>query len=282
MQTGARPHAHILLFHKTNMTLSTVRPYRGLTAAVLLAALSVGAVHATSIYKPQDTKGVITSYDLLGVKLGMSEAEAVAAIRKRFPPGSKDANDRPINLKQSDYELTSPATGAKVKAGIRFDLHPETKSNFDFVKIFVFEGKVWAVWRDDASGRYAYEKMVADVQAKYADTAPIKSAFMIVNGGTIAPQQGDPAIHGAELFEGQCLDFPFVRSGSGDKIRLDPACRKAFGVSYQPQHRNGVKILASGFGQLVDLDAGRSFMKYMASGAGNIHGERPKTGDAKL
>ena len=264
------------------MTNSLPYPVRGFITSVLVAAVSMGGVHATSIYKQQDTRGSIISYDLLGVKLGMSEAEAVAALRKRFPPGSKDANERPINLKQSDYELTSPATGAKVKAGIRFDLHPEAKSNLDFVKIFVFEGKVWAVWRDDTSGRYAYEKMVADVQAKYADAAPIKSAFMIVNRGTIAPQQGDPAIHGAELFEGQCLDFPFVRSGSGDKIRLDPACRKAFGVSYQPQHRNGVKILASGFGQLVDLDAGRTFMKYVASGAGNIHGEKPKTGDARL
>lgn len=272
----------MLPFDQTNMTLSALRPCRGLIATVLLVALSAGAVRAASIYKPQDTKGAISSYDLLGVKLGMSEAEAVAAIRKRFPPGSKDANDRPINLKQSDYELTSPSTGAKVRAGIRFDLHPEAKSNFDFAKVFLHGGKVWAVWRDDASGRYAYEKMVADVQAKYADAAPIKSAFMIVNGGTIAPQQGDPAIHGAELFEGQCLDFPFVRSGSGDKIRLDPACRKAFGVSYQPQHKNGVKILAAGFGQLVDLDAGRAFMRHMASGAGTIHGERPKTSDSKL
>ena len=264
------------------MTNTVLRHRSGIFASVLLAALGVGAVHAASIYKPQDTKGVIAGYDLLGVKLGMSESEAIAAVKKRFPPGSKDANDRPINLKQTNYELTSPATGAKVKAGIRFDLYPEAKSNFDFVKIFVHEGRVWAIWRDDASARYPYEKMVADVQSKYAEAAPIKSAFMIVNGGSIAPQQGDPAIHGAELFEGQCLDFPFVRSGSGDKIRLDPACSKAFGVSYQPQHKNGVKILAAGFGQLVDLDAGRAFMKYMASGAGNIHGERPKTADSKL
>lgn len=264
------------------MATFTRRPCQALTAAAVLLALCSLAAQATSIYKPQDAKGVIGTYDLLGVKLGMSEAEAVAAIRKRFPPGSKDVNERPMALKQSDYTLTSPATGAKVRAGLRFDLYPDTKSNIDFVKVFVHEGKVWAVWRDDASGRYAYEKMVADVQAKYADATPIKSAFMIVNGGSIAPQQGDPAIHGAELFEGQCLDFPFVRSGSGDKIRLDPACRKAFGVSYQPQHKNGVKILASGFGQLVDLDAGRAFMKYMASGAGNIHSEKPKTGDAKL
>jgi hypothetical protein len=30
------------------------------------------------------------------------------------------------------------------------------------------------------------------------------------------------------------------------------------------------------------LDAGRSFMKYMASGASNIYGDKPKTSDSKL
>ena len=253
---------------------------RFVAAAMILANLA--SVQAASIYKPEDSKGAISTYELLGVKLSMSEADAIAAIKKRFPTGSKDSNNRPINLQQSDYVLTSPATRARVKAGVRFDLHPESKNNFDFVKLFLHDGKVWAIWRDDLSGRYEYPKMVSDIQSKYVGAAEIKSNFMIVNGVTIAPQQGDPAIHGAELFEGQCLDFPFIRKGDNDSIRLDPACKKAFGVSYQPQQKNGVKILASGFGQLVDLDAGRAFMRYMSSGAGNINGERPKTSDAKL
>ena len=105
---------------------------------------------------------------------------------------------------------------------------------------------------------------------------------LLDNGGTIARQEGDPAVNGVQLFEGQCLDFPFIRRSDSDAIRLDPECRKAFGVNYQPQLKNGVKILASGYGQLVDLDAGRVFMKFMASGAGNINGEKPKTSDAKL
>lgn len=252
-------------------------------ASVLLSvSLCSTAAMAAGIYKPEGTKGVIATYELLGVRLGMSESDAVAAIRSRFPVGSKDSNDQPINLKQSDYVLTSPATGAKVRAGIRFDLHPERKTNVDFVKVFLHGGRVWGVWRDDASGRYEYDKMISDVQSKYLGASPIKGAFMIVNGGTIARQEGDPAVNGVQLFEGQCLDFPFIRRSDSDAIRLDPECRKAFGVNYQPQLKNGVKILASGYGQLVDLDAGRIFMKFMASGAGNINGEKPKTSDAKL
>lgn len=252
-------------------------------AAILLSALLCStATMAAGIYKPEDTMGLIPSYEVLGVKLGMSEADAILAIKARFPAGSKDSNDRPINLKQTDYILTSPTTRARVKAGIRFDLHPESKSNVDFVKIFLHEGRVWGVWRDDASGRYGYEKMVSDLQAKYRGAAEVKSNFMIVNGGTISSQPGDPAIDGVHLFEGQCLDLPFVRRSDNDNIKLDPACKRAFAVLYQPQHKNGTKIMAAGFGQLVDLDVGRSFMRYMASGAGNINGERPKTSNTNL
>jgi len=258
------------------------RTSRHLAVLLALASMSATWVHAGVTYKPQDSTGAIASYDLLGVRLGMTEAEAVSAIKQLFPAGSRDSNNRPINLKQSDYELTNPATRAKVRAGTKFELHPEAKSNFDFVKIFVHEGKVWAVWRDDMSGRYDYDKMSTDLQAKYPKAAPINSSFMIVNNGAIAPKPGGPAVLGVEVFEGQCMDMPFASAGSGDSIRLDPACRKAFGISYQPQLNNGLKVLASGWGQLVDLNAGRAFMKWMASGAGNINGERPRTSDAKL
>ena len=145
---------------------------RFVAAAMILANLA--SVQAASIYKPEDSKGAISTYELLGVKLGMSEADAIAAIKKRFPTGSKDSNNRPINLQQSDYVLTSPATRARVKAGVRFDLHPESKNNFDFVKLFLHDGKVWAIWRDDLSGRYEYPKMVSDNQSKYVGAAEIK------------------------------------------------------------------------------------------------------------
>jgi hypothetical protein len=112
------------------------------------------------------------------------------AIVKRFPAGTQDFNGRPITLRRSDYELTSPKTGAKVYAGIRFDLHPETKSNFDFIKIFVHTGRVWAVWRDDSSGRYDYDKMLADILAKYTGASPQKTSFMLVNGNTISGEPG--------------------------------------------------------------------------------------------
>lgn len=251
--------------------------------AILLAtSFFAGTTWAAGIYKPEGPASSITSYDVLGVKLGMSEADAIASIKRRFPGGSKDANDRPVNLKMSDYVLSSPVTHAKVRAGIRFDLYPETKSNLNFIKVFIHENKVWAIWRDDASGRYDYAKLVSDLRSKYPGAAEIKSNFMVVNGNSISQKPGDPAIDGVHLFEGNCLDFPFIRRGDSDSIRLDPSCRKAFGFLAQPQDKNGSKIMAAGFSQLVDLDAGRSFMRYMDSGAGNINGEKPRTSDSKL
>lgn len=263
------------------LTFKLTRALARVLALVLISAVATTA-HPASIFKPQDTTNAIATYEILGVRLGMSEAEAVASIRSRFPAGTKDANGRPVNLKQSDYQLISPQTQAKVRTGIRFDLYPASQSNFDFVKIFLHEGKVWAVWRDDMSGRYDYEKMSTDVQGKYTGAAPIKSRFMIVNNNSIAPQPGKPATHGVELYEGSCLGLPFTRSHNSDNISLDPSCRKAFTTNYQPQFKNGVKILASGFGQLVDLDVGRAFMKWMSTGAGNIHGEKPRTAPTKL
>lgn len=250
------------------------------TAVALAACLMTNAAFAAGIYKPVGAN--IATYDLLGVKLGMSEADATAAIRKRFPPGSKDAEGRAVNLRQTDYVLTSPATHAKVKAGVRFDLYPETKSNLNFIKIFIHEGRVWGIWRDDASGKYDYERMTSELKAKYSGAAEIPSSFMVVNGGSISSRPGAPAIDGVHSFEGQCIDFPFIRRSDNDSIKLDPSCKKAFGVLYSPQDKNGAKIMASGFGQLVDLDAGREFMRFMASGAGNINGEKPRVSDAKL
>lgn len=253
---------------------------RLLSLALMLT--SSATAYTASIFKPQDTSNAIGAYDILGVRLGMSEAEAIATIRSRFPANTRDANGRPVNLKQSDYELTSPTTRAKVRAGVRFNLYPSSPSNFDFIKILVHQGKVWAIWRDDMSGRYDYEKLSAELQGKYTTASPIHSRFMIVNNNSIASQPGEPAIHGVELYQGACLGLPFTRSHSSDSISLDPRCRKAFTVDYQPQHKNGIKILASGFGQLVDLDVGRAFMKWMATGVGNIYGEKPKTATTKL
>lgn len=244
---------------------------------------------AQNIYRPQDTTDAIASYDVLGVRLGMSEANAVAAIRQRFPAGTKDGNGRVINLRISDYQLTSPRTQARVRAGVRFDLGPEPKpgkssgSNiFNFIKLLVHEGRVWAVWRDDQGALYPYEQTVSEVQAKYRGAVPIPSAFMLVNGGSISREPGPPAIDGLQLYAGQCIAPPLASSSSGDKISLDPACNKAFHWSYQPRIEGGVKVMASGHVQLVDLEQGRLFMRFLASASGNMPNDKPRTTDAKL
>lgn len=261
------------------MTFSQNLLARSLAA---LAALLAGPVQAQLPPQPQDTSNAIPTYELLGVRLGMSEADAVAAVRSRFPAGSKNANGQLVNLRVTDYQLTSPRTNARVRAGVRIDLHPETSNNFNFIKIFVFSGKVWAVWRDDSAGRYDYDQMLRDLMAKYPGASQQQTQFMIVNGGTIAREPGPPAVSGVELYQGQCIGLPFARSGNSDKISLGGTCHKVFDVGYQPQFREGVKVLASGRAQLVDLDAGRAFMSWMASGAGNLYGDKPKTTDAKL
>lgn len=261
------------------MTLNKNRLVHGLAVVAILLA---GPAVAQLPTQPQDTTNAIVGYEVLGVRLGMSEADAVAAVKARFPAGSKNANGQPVNLRVTDYELTSPRTNARVRAGVRIDLHPETQSNLDFIKIFVFSGKVWAVWRDDSAGRYSYEKMLGDLVAKYPGASRQQTQFMIVNGGSISREPGPPAVSGVELFQGQCIGLPFARSGGNDKISLGSTCHKVFDVGYQPQLREGVKVLASGRAQLVDLDAGRAFMSWMSSGADNLYGDKPKTTDAKL
>ncbi|MFC5522661.1 hypothetical protein [Polaromonas jejuensis] len=256
-------------------------PHRAISIAAALLTFGTTLL-AQGLNAPQDTSNAIASYELLGVRLGMTEADAIGAIKKRFPAGSQDANGRPINLRMSDYELTSPKTGAKVRAGIRFDLFPQTTNNFDFVKVLTYSGRVWAVWRDDSSGRYDYDKMLADVLAKFPGASPQKTSFMVVNNNTISGQPGPPAVEGVELYKGRCLGLPFSRSSSGDSMKLEPDCRQVFNLGYQPQIKNNVKLLASGRVQLVDLDAGRNFMTWMSTGAGTIHGEKPRTTDAKL
>ncbi|GKT19914.1 hypothetical protein AVHY2522_24220 [Acidovorax sp. SUPP2522] len=141
---------------------------RSLACSVAAAALTwVGASHTQLPQQPQDRTNAIATYEVLGVRLGMPEAEAIAAVRSRFPAGTKNANGQVVTLRITGYQLTNPRTNAKVRAGVRIDLHPDVASNFDFVKIFVYAGKIWAVWRDDSAGRYSI--VVGCEQARCAD-----------------------------------------------------------------------------------------------------------------
>ena len=226
-----------------------------------VAFTSSGAAHA-GVSKAIDATGAIQSFDILGIKLGMTEAQAVAAVKERFPAGTKSSRGTPVNLKMSDYTLQNRNTGKPVRAGVLFEMHPEAKSNYDFVKILINNGKVWAIWRDDTTSTYAYDKVIGDMAAKYAGAEPIDDYFDIMVSGR-RTSDGTKARSGFELYQGACSDnsWPFKRVNQGDGISLQSSCSKVFRVHYGVLQTNGVKSLGNGSAQLVDLDTGRAFME---------------------
>jgi hypothetical protein len=255
--------------------------------AVVLAAISTTSAYAQLLdpakpqQKPQDTTGALAGYDMLGVKLGMSEADAVAAIKKRFPDGSPDAMGRPMKIKQSDYMLVNPTNRQPVRAGVKFELRPEQKSNYDFIKVLVHDGKVWAIWRDDMSSKYDYDKMVGDLTAKYAAARPIESMFDVIEG-TKRSSDGSKGASGVELYEGKCTGTPLSHMAN-DSIALQPGCNKVLWVNYSITKTAGVKSMGAGGGQLVDLEAGRHFFAAMnGAAAARAHADNKRAGDAKL
>ncbi|WP_422016031.1 hypothetical protein [Roseateles sp.] len=256
---------------------STQRSHLAATIAALAASSAMfGAAHAGTS-TAVDSSGAIQNYDVLGVKLGMTEAQALAAIKERFPAGTKDSRGRAITLKVTDYTLQSKTTGKPVKAGVRVDFYPDQKTNYDFVKVLFNNGKVWAVWRDDTTSTYAYEKTISDMGGKYAGAVPIEDYYdSLVNGQRRG--NGQKARNGFELYQGTCSDntLPFRRVNQGDGINLQSSCNKVFQVKYGVLETGGVKSLGNGYAQLVDLDAGRNFMQSL-----NTSGPIP-TGGARL
>ncbi|WP_349744482.1 hypothetical protein [Roseateles cavernae] len=247
--------------------------------ATIVAALS--PAHA-GVSKAVDSAGAIQNFDILGVKLGMTEAQAVSAIKQRFPDGTKESRGRTIKLKMSEYTWPNSVTRAPMRAGIRFDLFPEQKSNYDFIKILINDGKVWAIWRDDTTSTYAYEKTIGDMGTKYAGAAPINDYFdILVNGQRKG--DGSKTLTGFELYQGTCSDntLPFGRVNQGDSMRLENSCNKVFRVNYGVISTSGVKSMGNGSAQLVDMDAGRAFLASMANAAANSAAKEATAG-AKL
>ena len=236
-----------------------------LAAVALVIAASMNTANAQK--PPQDTTGALQKFDILGVRLGMTEAEAVTAIKQRFPEGTKDSRGRIVKLKMSDYTWPNSVTRAPMRAGIRFEMHPDQKSNYDFVKILINDGKVWAIWRDDTSSTYSYEKTIGDMGTKYAGASPINGFFDFLIDGQ--RKGGGRTLTGFELYEGSCRSDspPFGRVNQGDSMRLDGGCNKFFRVDYGVISKSDVKTMGNGSAQLVDLDAGRAFFASMSSSA---------------
>ena len=230
-------------------------------AALAASCVLLSPAHAGTS-KAVDSGGSIQNFDILGVKLGMTEVQAVAAIKERFPAGTKDSRGRVVSLKQTDYTLQNKTTGKPVRAGVRFEFYPDQKTNYDFVKVLFNDGKVWAVWRDDTTSTYAYEKTIGDMGSKYAGAVAIEDYYDILSNGQ-RTSDGSRAKNGFELYQGACADnaLPFKRVNQGDGISLQSSCNKVFQVKYGVLQTNGAKSLGNGYAQLVDLDAGRIFMQ---------------------
>ena len=189
---------------------------------------------------------------------------------------------RTIKLKVSDYTWPNSITRGPMRAGIRFDMFAEQKTNYDFVKILIHDGKVWAIWRDDTTSTYAYEKTIGDMSSKYAGAAPINDYFdILVNGQR--KSDGTKTLTGFELYQGACSDntLPFGRVNQSDSMRLENGCNKVFRLNYGVISTAGVKSMGNGSTQLVDLDAGRAFFASMANAAANSAAKEATTG-AKL
>jgi hypothetical protein len=234
------------------MPITIIRA-RALSIATMLALGGATFDSANASSQPQDTTGAIQTFDILGVKLGMSEAQAVAAVQKRYP-----------GVAGADLKLGSPA----VRAGVRFDLKPNPRgTNYDFVKIYLNGGRVWAVWRDDLSASYPYEKTITDLGAKFPGASPIMEPYDVVAGNARQPGSGR-IIKGYELYKGNCVgDYPIRRVNSSDFIRLDGGCSMFFVAHYGVLESGGVKALTNGTLLIVDVDVGRSFLANLNRGA---------------
>lgn len=249
----------------SNMQFTKLTQSIACIAALAATCIAFSPAHAGTS-KAVDANGSIQNFDILGVKLGMTEAQAVAAIKERFPAGTKDSRGRVVALKQTDYTLQNRNTGKPVRAGVRFEFYPDQKTNYDFVKVLFNDGKVWAVWRDDTTSTYVYDKTIGDMSSKYAGAVAIEDYFdILINGQRTS--DGNKAKNGFELYQGACADnaLPFKRVNQGDGISLQSSCSKVFQVKYGVLQTNGVKSLGNGYSQLVDLDAGRIFMQSLNS-----------------
>lgn len=248
-------------------------------AASLALSAHLGIAHAQLAGRPfsQDTKNLIETYDIVGVRLGMSEAEASAAVKAHLE-GTVDSAGNKIHLKPLDYVVMSPVTHAPVRAGVRFERDTGTPGVGDALRLLVVDGRVWGIWRNDIRGHYAYDQMVGDLTNKYVGAGKLPGLFDKVGGGFGATT--GPGTSGVELYQGHCTYPPL---SVGTSIRLEPGCSKVFYISYRLLDVAGVRSLGAGSAQLVDLDVGRKFINSLNGiAADKAKDENKRGGSANL
>jgi hypothetical protein len=238
------------------------------------------AIAQTDTPGAQNNGNPISQYDVLGVKLGVSEKQARMALSGYRPSNDPKAGDyagKPLKLDISDFYLNNPNDGKKIRAG--FQIYYKgvgVDGQFDFVKVFLHEDKVWAIWRWDAAGRYEYGEARRNLLAKYPGATPMMTNVARVAGGSFVGSEGQD-IGGVEAYDGTCANSPFNHAVTGDSINLARNCNRYFKVAYRIYSNNGVRQLSFGESALVDLNAGRAFFAGMRNVARQDALEEKKT-----
>ena len=200
----------------------------------------------------------IFQFDVLGIKLGMSEKEARAKVINYIPGGGMiNSGGKKLNAVTKDYFLKNPSSKSEVRSGFKIGIEGAA-IEYDFLIVLVVKDKVWAISRYDMTGRYDFQSTYDALLKKYEGTNP-KSG----NGTTVLT-----------LSDGPCEGMLLVSHTNGrDQISLPGSCNTSFTAMYQANEANGVKTLSYGRTNLVDLNLGRAFFADMRD-SGKLDAEK--------
>lgn len=248
---------------------------------MLKKKLSIGAIFAGSLISllgaptisiaqtaKDDASALISSYDVLGIRLGMSETQARAALTSYVPAGhNTDRLGKVMKVALRDYKLVNPINQTEVRAGFLVSyVGKDYDGGYNFIKVFIFNDKVWGVWRGDQSGNYDYSQAKDNMKNKYLGAQPTKTDIRKVIGNSFEGSEGVD-VGGFEISEGRCSNAPFSTVNQSDSISLSPGCLKFFRVGYEIHSKSGLKSLSNGSSQLVDLKVGGAFFDSMKTSA---------------
>lgn len=217
----------------------------------------------------------IPSYEIAGVKLGMSEEEAKVALRRTYPLGYTDSRG-PRRLSFEPYILRNPYDNkTNVHGGFFASLLGKNEPSglgYNYVWVATYENKVWAVWRYELTAKYDYDKSLPQFIAKYPGAKQDQYAG---------------SLHGLRLSEGNCINLPLSHQNEYhvdlDDAYVGQTCHKIFSYKFDVDNSLGIKSLSRPSAQMADVDLGRQFYESMKNSARNAEVARQeKRGSAQF